>query len=319
MLLDRNNISHQPNRVRQTTLRRRVSINGVGIHLGMKSSLTLRPALANTGIVFERVDLNRFRIPASFKYVGHVDYATALIRNGVLVSTVEHLLSALAGCGVDNAVVEIDSFEVPIMDGSALPFVRSITEAGIVEIHDFCNYIRILKPVEIVENHRHVRITPSREFSIDYSIEFDHPLIGRQRKVSRITPESYCSEIAAARTFVFSEEFERRRARGLVQAASPETAVVLDGHRVLDGALRYPDEFVRHKILDVIGDLALIGLPLLGRVEAFRAGHSLHNAVVAALFADPSAWEYVGPPSERIAPQRFAAVHDAFRHANRHY
>jgi UDP-3-O-[3-hydroxymyristoyl] N-acetylglucosamine deacetylase len=282
-------------RLRQTTLGGPVSLEGVGFHLGMKSSITLQPACAGTGIVFERIDLNRFRIPASFRYVGHIKYATALIRDGVLVSTIEHLLSALAGCGVDNALIEIDSFEMPIMDGSALPFVRGIAEAGIVEVDGVRDYIRVLKPVEFVDDRRHVRITPAPEFSIDYSIEFDHPLIGYQRKAMLISPESYCSEIAAARTFVFTEEFERLRPRGLVQAASPETAVVLYGDQVLDGALRHPDEFVRHKVLDMVGDLALAGLPLVGHVEAFRGGHSLHNALLSALFADSEAWERVTP------------------------
>jgi len=256
-------------------------------------AIQLGPAPAYTGIVFRRVDLEDFEIPASPQYVAHVSYATALVRKGVLVATVEHLLAALFGCGVDNAIVELDGFEVPIMDGSAAPFVELIQAAGVLRLDAPRQYLRILKPVEVTDDGKSMVISPAPAFSIHCTIEFDHPLIGRQQREVLVREEVFTREIAPARTFGFFHEVESLRKLGLIRGGSLENAIVLTQDGLLNpDRLRFPDEFVRHKIIDLIGDMALLGRPILGRVTAVCAGHALHNALVTKLLRDPLAWEF---------------------------
>jgi UDP-3-O-[3-hydroxymyristoyl] N-acetylglucosamine deacetylase len=278
----------------QTTIRRAVEVRGVGLHTGAQVALKLCPAPAYTGILFRRVDLEEFEVPASPQYVAHVSYATALVRRGVLVATVEHLLAALLGCQVDNAIIELDGFEVPIMDGSASPFVDLIQCAGVIELDAPRQYLRILKPVEVKDDGKSLVIRPAPAFSIHCTIEFDHPLIGRQHRDIAVVTETFTREIAPARTFGFFHEVESLRKMGLIKGGSLENAIVLTHDGLLNPeGLRFPDEFVRHKIIDLIGDLALLGRPVLGRLEAVKAGHALHNALVAKLLRDPQAWELI--------------------------
>lgn len=278
----------------QTTIRRMAEVRGVGLHTGAEVALKLCPAPAYTGILFRRVDLDGFEVPASPQYVAHVSYATALVRRGVLVATVEHLLAALLGCRVDNAMIELDGFEVPIMDGSAAPFVDLIQSAGVIELDAPRQYVRVLKPVQVTDDGKSLRISPAPAFSIHCTIEFDHPLIGRQQREVAVAQETFAREIAPARTFGFFHEVESLRKLGLIKGGSLENAIVLTHDGVLNPeGLRFPDEFVRHKIIDLIGDLALLGRPVLGRLEAVKAGHALHNALVAKLLRDPQAWELI--------------------------
>lgn len=276
----------------QTTIAQPVEVSGVGLHTGAEVRLKLCPALAYTGIRFRRVDLDGFEVPASPQYVAHVSYATALVRRGVLVATVEHLLAALFGCQVDNAIIELDGLEVPIMDGSAAPFVNLIREAGVVTLDAPRQYLRILKPVQVKDEDRSLLIKPAPVLSIQCTIEFDHPLIGRQQREMAVVQETFVREIAPARTFGFLQEVESLRKMGLIRGGSLENAIVLTQDGLLNPeGLRFPDEFVRHKIIDLIGDLALLGRPVLGRLEAVKTGHALHNALVAKLLRDPQAWE----------------------------
>ncbi|MBX7219473.1 MAG: UDP-3-O-acyl-N-acetylglucosamine deacetylase [Blastocatellia bacterium] len=280
----------------QTTLACAVTASGIGLHTGMPVELKLYPAPADTGYVFRRADLNGFEIAASPHHVAHVSYATTLMRKGVMVATVEHLLSALHGCGIDNAIIEVNSFEVPILDGSAQPFVEMIYRAGVVSLSAARQTLRILKSVEITEGKRRISIHPSDGFFIDSTIDFDHPLIGRQVCSLEITPESYCREIAPARTFGFLHEAEALRKNGLVRGASLENAVVLDRQGLVnDEPLRFPDEFARHKVLDIVGDLALLGIAIEGRIVAERSGHGLHSALMTKVLREADAWEITEP------------------------
>jgi UDP-3-O-[3-hydroxymyristoyl] N-acetylglucosamine deacetylase len=279
---------------RQTTIKQAVSIEGIGLHTGARAHLILCPAPPYTGVVFRRVDLEDFEIPASPRYVAHVSYATALVRKGVMVATVEHLLATLFGCGVDNAIVALDAFEVPIMDGSAAPFVDLIDRAGIVWLDAPRQYLRILKPVKVADNGKSISISPAPHFFLRCAIDFNHPLIGWQERELRIDPETFARELAPARTFGFLHDVEALRKMGLIRGGSLENAVVLTEESLLNGEpLRFPDEFVRHKMIDMIGDLALLGRPILGRVEAVRSGHAVHNALVAKVLRDPTAWEII--------------------------
>ena len=249
------------------------------------------PAPAGKGIVFRRVDLDNFELRADVGSVERVAYATTLMSRGVWISTVEHLLSALYALGIDNAYIELDNFEVPILDGSALPYTEAIQQAGIVQLAAPRNYIRIDKPFMLEENGKTIAIHPSDTLSLEYEIGFKHPLIGYQKLEVEITPENYCSLIAPARTFGFYHEVEALQAAGLVRGGSLENAIVLTENGMLnETSLRYPDEFVRHKILDLLGDFALIGQPVLGRLTANRAGHALHTRFVAQLLESTDHW-----------------------------
>jgi UDP-3-O-[3-hydroxymyristoyl] N-acetylglucosamine deacetylase len=278
----------------QNTIAAPVRVAGIGLHTGVPVNVRLRPAPSNRGIVFRRIDLNGFEIEARARNVARVSYATSLMKQGVLISTTEHLLSALAGCGVDNVSVEIDNLEVPIVDGSALPFVRLITAAGLRKQRARRRYAKILKPVEVVDGAKRIAVYPSSTFRITYRILFPHPLISAQEFDFTPGEDHYAAEIAPARTFGFAEEVEMLRKNGLVRGGSLENAVVLtrDGLMNPEG-LRFTDEFCRHKLLDLIGDLVMLGHPLIGHVVADRAGHALHFALVSELLRDKTAWALV--------------------------
>jgi UDP-3-O-[3-hydroxymyristoyl] N-acetylglucosamine deacetylase len=293
---------------KQTTIGESFSASGVGLHSNSNVNVTINPAPAYTGYVFKRTDLNDFEIPASPEYVTHVSYATTLMRSGVMISTVEHLLSALMGCGVDNAVVEVDSLEIPILDGSSKDWVELIERAGVVELEAPRAYLRVLKRVEVREKNRIMSIEPADEFRITCEIDFDHPMIGLQRREISFRDGSYAEEIARARTFGFVEEIEMLRRSGLARGGSLENAIALTRDSMLNQEpLRFDDEFVRHKILDVIGDLALCGMPILGHVRASRSGHGLHTMLISTLLRDREAWEVTNSIISPEKPAKSAA------------
>jgi UDP-3-O-[3-hydroxymyristoyl] N-acetylglucosamine deacetylase len=278
----------------ETTLHRAVEARGVGLHSGVPVSIRILPAPVSTGIVFVRTDLENFPIPASWRHVAKVSYATSLMRQGVLLSTTEHLLSVFYSMGIDNAYVEIDNLEVPILDGSGQPFVALIAEAGIRTYRRKRRYLRVRRPISVEDHSKRISILPAECFHLTCEIDFPHPLVGRQALELEVTPERYAQEIAPARTFGFEYELDQMRTMGLIRGASLENAVCFTRDGVLNpGGLRAPDECCRHKALDLIGDLALLGRPLLGHVIAERAGHAMHAALVARIMSDPSLYEIV--------------------------
>ncbi len=278
----------------ETTVAQPVSAEGVGLHSGVPVTITIRPAAAGTGIVFRRTDLSDFELPASWQHVARVSYATSLMRQGVLISTTEHLLSVLYSMGVDNAFIDINNLEVPILDGSGLPFVKLLEQAGRQTLKKRRKYLRIVKPVTVEQGNKRIAILPADSFLLSCEIYFDHPLVGRQTMEMALTPDGYAADIAAARTFGFEYELDQMRNMGLIRGADLTNAVCFNREQVLNpGGLRYPDEPCRHKILDLIGDLALIGRPLLGHVIAERAGHAMHAALVARIMQDGSLYEMV--------------------------
>jgi UDP-3-O-[3-hydroxymyristoyl] N-acetylglucosamine deacetylase len=277
------------------TLRRQVGCTGFGLHSGKPVRLTLKPAPPEHGVRFLRRDVG-VEIPAVLANLARLDHATTLSRSGVSIETVEHLLSALNGLGVDDVLVEVDGPEVPVLDGSAAPFVILIHEAGLRPHATPRQYLKILKTVEMVRGGKFVRLTPSEHFRVSYTIGFDHPLLRHQAASFRITPESFVESIAPARTFGFLSDVEALRQKGLALGGSLENAVVIGESGVLNNKLRFEDEFVRHKILDAIGDLALLGYPLVGHLEASKAGHALHAALAQKLMATPDAWALVAHP-----------------------
>jgi UDP-3-O-[3-hydroxymyristoyl] N-acetylglucosamine deacetylase len=281
--------------IRQTTLADSISAKGHGLHTGEPVNIRLKPAPAYTGYLFRRTDLNNFEIPALPQYVARVSYATTLMRRGVMISTVEHLLAALAGSQVDNCLIEIDSLEVPILDGSAEPFLEMIERAGIAQLEAPRQFLRVLKRVEVAVSNRRMSIEPATAFSISCLIEFPHPMIGTQRRTIEVGNGEFAREVASARTFGFLDEVESLRNLGLARGGSLENAIVLtpEGGVMNREGLRFSDEFVRHKILDIIGDLALFGMPVLGHVEAERTGHGIHTALVSRVLHDDSAWEII--------------------------
>ena len=278
----------------ETTIQQPVATHGVGLHHGVPSSVRILPAAAGTGIVFRRSDLNGFEIPASFRHVARVSYATSLMRQGVLISTTEHLLSALYSMGVDNAVIEIDNLEVPILDGSSLPWVMLLQQAGVKTLRRQRKYLQMTREVSVEGNGKRIRILPSDRFVLNCDVYFDHPMVGRQKLEFEVTPDRYAEEIAPARTFGFENELDQMRNMGLIRGASLENAVCFTKRGVLNPeGLRYANEPVRHKVLDLIGDLALIGRPMLGQVIAERAGHAMHVALVSKIMSDPSLYEVI--------------------------
>jgi UDP-3-O-[3-hydroxymyristoyl] N-acetylglucosamine deacetylase len=278
----------------ETTIQRPVGTKGVGLHSGVPVSIRILPAPPATGIVFLRTDLDRFPIPATYQHVARVSYATSLMRQGVLISTTEHLLSALYGMGVDNAYVEIDNLEVPILDGSAQPYVELIREAGLKESRRKRRFLCMRKPVSVEAPGKRLTVLPADRFLLTCDIQWNHPLVGRQVLETEVTPERYAEEIGAARTFGFEHELDQMRNMGLIRGASLDNAVCFDPDGVMNpGGLRFPDECCRHKALDLLGDLALMGKPLLGHVIAERAGHAMHVALVSRIMADPSLYEVV--------------------------
>lgn len=282
---------------RQKTLKRTIPCRGVGLHSGLQILMTLRPAPIDHGIVFVRTDVpeGAGRVPARFDNVIDTRLCTVLANDdGVRVGTVEHLMAAFAGCEVDNAVVELDGAEVPIMDGSSEPFVFLIDCAGTVEQNAPRRAIEIRKPVTVEMDGKRITLSPADGYAIDFQIDFASKAIGRANLGVALVNGTFRHELAQARTFGFLEEVEHLRALGLARGGSLDNAVVIDGDTVLnEGGLRFPDEFVRHKVLDCVGDLYLAGAPLIGHVDAVKAGHQMNNAVLRALFADPSAYAVV--------------------------
>ena len=274
----------------QTTIASSATTEGVGLHTGVYGHVTLTPAPAETGIVFRRVDLDNFPIEAQGHNVARVSYATSLMKQGVLLSTTEHLLAAIYSCGIDNIFIDIDAIEIPILDGSAEPFMRMLERCGIRRLRRRRRYLKVVKPLEVVEGDRRIGIYPDNEFRVCCYVDFPHPLVGRQEFSMAVNANSFNEFLARARTFCFEREIQPLRAMGLIRGGSLENAIVLTENGVMNGPLRFPDEFSRHKALDLIGDLALVGLPLLARVVAHKAGHALHTQLVSRLLADPSLW-----------------------------
>jgi len=283
----------------QRTLRRPVSCTGIGLHSGNKVTLSLKPAPADYGIRFQRADLGGLEIPATVTHLGGIQYQTGLTREAVSVETVEHLLAALTALGIDNVIVELNSPEVPIMDGSAAPFVYLVNEAGIKRLQAPRRYLKVLRPISLTQGDKRIALYPSDHFKVTYSISFDHPLLRHQSRTMRITEESFVEDIAPARTFGFLKEVEMLRQRGLALGGSLDNAIVLGETGVLNqNALRFEDEFVRHKILDLVGDLALVGHPVVAHAVVHRGGHALHTAIAAQVLQERDAWQLVEAPSE---------------------
>jgi UDP-3-O-[3-hydroxymyristoyl] N-acetylglucosamine deacetylase len=261
------------------------------LHSGAPVTLRILSAPAGAGIVFRRVDLDGFEVEAIGRNVARVSYATSLMKKSVLISTTEHLLSALIGTGIDNAIVELDNLELPILDGSARPFVDAILKSGIRKQRRPRTYLRMRREVEIREGDKFIAVYPADSYSVSYTINFPHPLIGRETFSVDLSNGSYFTEIAAARTFGFLHQAEAMRQQGLIRGASHDNAIVLTQDGIMNPPLRFKDEFVRHKVLDLIGDLALLGRQILGRVVADRAGHAMHTALVSRILRDHSLWE----------------------------
>lgn len=295
--------------LKQRTLKKAISATGVGLHNGEKVTLTLRPAAPNTGIVFKRVDLPQpNEILATPSAVHDTRMCSALEANGARVATVEHIMSALAGLGVDNVYVDVNAAEIPIMDGSSGPFVFLLQEAGIVEQAAPKKFIRVKKIVEVIEGDKWVRFEPYHGFKIDFTIQFNHPVFEHSGSNVKIdfADDSYIKEISRARTFGFMHEVEYLRSNGLARGGSLDNAIVLDEYRVLNtDGLRYEDEFVKHKVLDAIGDLYMLGHPILGAFYAYKSGHALNNQLLRALLEDESAWEYATFEQNSEAPKAF--------------
>lgn len=296
--------------IRQCTLKNVIHATGIGLHTGEKVYLTLVPAPADTGIVFRRVDLDPVvSIVARPENVSDTRLSTSLEKQGVKISTVEHLMSALSGLGIDNAYVELSAPEVPIMDGSAGPFVFLLQSAGILEQEKPKRFIRIKKPVCVKEGDKWAQLEPFNGFKVSFAIDFNHPILQNSNQMATIdlSTTSFVKEISRARTFGFIDELEVLRAAGLVQGGSYDNAIVMDGFHILnDDGLRYEDEFVKHKILDGIGDLYLLGAPLIGAFSAYKSGHSLNNKLLRKLTATKSAWEIVTYEDEAAIPVPFA-------------
>jgi UDP-3-O-[3-hydroxymyristoyl] N-acetylglucosamine deacetylase len=280
----------------QRTLRRQISCAGIGLHSGHKVTLTLKPAPADTGIRFRRSDLG-IEIPATIAAVAGLQYATVLGHDGATVETVEHLLAALVSVGIDNLIIELTHNEVPIMDGSAAPFLYLVHEAGVKRLGTPRRYLKVLHPIQISNGDKRIAVYPSDHFKVTYTISFDHPMLRHQSRTERITEQTFAEHIAPARTFGFLKEVEWLRQNGLALGGSLDNAIVIGDTGVLN-ALRFEDEFVRHKILDAVGDLALLGYPLIGHVVAHRAGHALHTALAARVLAEQDAWRLVEVPVE---------------------
>lgn len=292
--------------IKQRTLKNVIRATGVGLHTGEKVYLTLRPAAVDTGIVFRRVDLDPVvDIPAKAEFVGDTTLSTTLVKDGVRVSTVEHLLSAFAGLGVDNAYVDLSAPEVPIMDGSAGPFVFLVQSAGVQEQNKAKRFVRVVKPVEVRDGDKVARFDPFDGFKVQFGIDFNHPAMEGdvQNSVIDFSSTSFVKEVSRARTFGFLRDIEMLRDKGLALGGSMENAIVVDDFRVLnEDGLRYEDEFVKHKILDAIGDLYLLGHSLIGAFSGFKSGHALNNQLLHELVAQADAWEEVTFEDESQAP-----------------
>lgn len=291
--------------MRQQTVASPIEFSGIGLHTGEPATVRILPAPADKGIIFRRVDLDNFELPANVASVARVAYATTLMNRGVWISTVEHILSALYGMEIDNAYIELDNFEVPILDGSAGPYTEAIAQLGVVQQRKLRQYIRIIKPFILKEAEKTLGIYPSDIFRVKYDIDFPHPLIGKQSVEAQLTGTNYADTIAPARTFGFYEEVEKLQASGLIRGGSLENAIVLTEKGMLnDTSLRFKDEFVRHKTLDLLGDFALIGQPVLGSLVANRAGHALHTRFVAELLESTSHWMLTSAEQASVSSAR---------------
>ena len=278
----------------QTTLAKTITTSGIGLHTGVGVNLSLRPAPENTGYIFVRTDLDDFEIPASVEYISHCSYATTLMRRGVVLSTCEHLLSALRGAGVDNCFIDLDNIEIPIMDGSSEDWIALIEQAGVAEQRLPRHVFRILERVDFEKDGRRMSIEPSDGYEIDCVIDFPHPFINRQTFHFVLDNGSFGKQIASARTFGFTTEIEMLRKANLALGGSLDNAIVLTPDGMLnDTPLRFDDEFVRHKILDIIGDFALLGMPIEGKITAEKSGHSVHASLMSKLLKAEHAWEIV--------------------------
>jgi UDP-3-O-[3-hydroxymyristoyl] N-acetylglucosamine deacetylase len=292
----------------QRTLRRHVHCAGIGLHSGQKVTVSLKPAPADYGIRFKRADLDGVEIPARVSYLGDRQHLqTGLVSGDASVETVEHLLAALCSLGIDNVCVELNHCEVPIMDGSSAPWVYLIQDAGVKELSAPRRVIEILEPIEVEHGDKRIAVYPADCFKVSYTISFDHPLLRLQQKTLELNEQSFVDEIAPARTFGFLKEVELLRQRGLALGGSLENAIVLGETGVLN-PLRFEDEFVRHKILDVVGDLALVGHPIQGHLVVHRGGHALHAALATKMLEQQDAWRYVEAPSADGWAGRRAAV-----------
>jgi len=286
----------------EQTIRTPVEFEGVGLHSGAPVHLRILPAPAGSGIIFRRTDLDGFEVEAISRNVARVSYATSLMKKGVFISTTEHLLSAFVGTGIDNAIVELDNLELPILDGSAQPFVEAIHRVGIRRQRRARTYLRMRRQVELREGNKFIAVYPSDIYCVSYTINFPHPLIGKETFRVDLSDGNYLSEIASARTFGFLHEAEAMRQQGLIRGASADNAIVLTREGLMNPPLRFRDEFVRHKVLDLIGDLALLGKQILGSVVADRAGHAMHTALVSRILRDRSLWEETSVGEEVEAP-----------------
>jgi UDP-3-O-[3-hydroxymyristoyl] N-acetylglucosamine deacetylase len=292
----------------EQTIGREVACSGTGLHSGVQVNLRLLPAPAGTGIVFKRVDLDGFVVEAVSRNVAKVSYATSLMKKGVLISTTEHLLSAFVGCGVDNVVVELDNLELPLLDGSAQPFVEMIRKTGLKRQRRKRTYLRILKAIEVREGDKFIGVYPANNYSVSYRINFPHPLIGESEFEVDLSDGAYERDIAPARTFGFLDQEKAMRDMGLIRGATKDNCLVLTRTSLTNGPLRFEDEFVRHKVLDLIGDLALLGHRIIGRVVADRAGHAMHTAVVSRILKDHSVWEQSVESAPNVSRQPIPAV-----------
>lgn len=284
------------------TIKSAVSIAGVGLHSGIYTTVELEPVRAGSGITFVRSDLRGLRIPALQPSTTALDHATSVGRDDVSVGTVEHLLAAVVACGITDIDIHIDGPEVPIVDGSALPFMHLIDAAGVRTLSAEIPVLRVARPVEIVEGEKSIRIVPSNRLSIHYKIDFDHPTIGRETLHYDLEHDSFLRKIAPARTFGFMRDVEKLRAAGLARGGSVENCIVLDDRGVINGPLRFRDEFVRHKVLDLIGDLALLGRPIVGEITAYRGGHALHSRFVEKILEAVEEVGEANAPSPRTQP-----------------
>lgn len=295
--------------IKQTTLAAPAEISGTGLHTAVTVHLRLLPAPPDTGYVFVRTDLGGFEIPATVESVAHCSYATTLMRTGVMLSTVEHLLAALRGAGLDNAYIEVDNLELPIMDGSSEAFTAMIERARIVEQQPARRALLVRERVSIEQGNRRIEIEPAAGFEIDCTIDFSHPLIGTQHLSFEMTNGAFGREISPARTFGFTEEIEALRRANLIRGGSLDNAIVLTPEGMLnEKPLRFADEFVRHKILDIVGDLALLGMPIMGRVRAERSGHILHAALMSKLLRQRTAWEIIDMPVNQRLDRHMVGV-----------
>ncbi len=279
----------------QRTIKKVTTISGIGLHSGMRINLKMRPATANTGIIFHRTDGEQtVDIKVCSENVVDTRMATVIGHQGVTVSTIEHFMAALSAFGIDNLHIDIDGPEVPVLDGSAAPFIREIQRAEVKKLNRSRKFIAIRKPLEIIEGEKRIRIIPSRFFRISFNIAFDHQAIAVQSHSMRFSPENFCKEIAPARTFGFLHEIEHLKKMGLARGGSLENAVVIDNNGVMNPeGLRFHNEFVRHKILDSVGDFSLLGSPLLGHIKAFKSGHDLNVKMVQMIEENPSHWTYI--------------------------